>query len=93
MSIQVEFERTYGHHSATAGTGNEDLGSIRFVLADSPLDHVGNGVAVSSTLVAKRRLAANIPASTLMRGRWVDDNEAILLRQRLVRAASVVCLR
>ena len=84
---------TYCHHGTAARASNEDLLRICLVLLERPLDHVGNGVGVSATFVTEGLLAAHIPAGAGMRGTGVDDNEAILLRQRLVRAAVEVCLR
>lgn len=84
---------TYSHHSTTAGASNKNLGRVCLVLLERPLDHVGNGVGVSATFVTEGLLAAHIPAGTRMGRTGVDDNEAILLRQRLVRAAVEVCLR
>jgi len=43
--------------------------------------------------VAEGLFAAHIPAGTLVGRAGVDDDEAILLRQCVVWAAGVVCLR
>lgn len=93
MELVSGLDRTYGHHGTAAGTSDEDLGGVGLVLLECPLDHVGNGVAVSSSLMAQGSLAADIPALALVRRLWVDDDEAILLRKLGVRAASVVGLR
>jgi hypothetical protein len=79
---------TYCHHGTTARTSNKNLFGVRLVLRQGPLDHVGNGVAVTPTLMCQRLLAADVPASSFMWRAGIDDNEAILLGQS--RVGSVV---
>jgi len=49
-------QESYGHHGAGAGAGHEDLAGITVVLAQGVGDHVGDGVAVTTTVVRKSRL-------------------------------------
>lgn len=83
---------TYSHHGTTAGSRNEDLGSIDLVLGDGPLDHVRDGAAVAAAVVGQGGLAADIPAGSRVGRAGVDDNEAILLCKLGVGAAGVVGL-
>jgi hypothetical protein len=85
-------EKTYCHHGTTARACDKNLGGIRLVLLQSPLNHVCNGVAVTATLMSQCLLAANVPAGARVGRAGVDDNEAILLGKGLVRAASIVRL-
>jgi hypothetical protein len=82
----------YRHHCAAARASHEDLGCVRLVLLESPLDHVGNGVAVATALVGQCLLAADVPAGPGVGRAGVDDDEAILLRKSLIWATGIVCL-
>jgi hypothetical protein len=84
--------KTYGHHGTTARSRDEDLRGIGLVLRERPLDHVGNGVGVSATVVAKCRLATHIPTGTGVRRRGVDNDETILFGKLAVRATGIVGL-
>ena len=82
----------HGHHGTRARSGDEDLAGVHLVLLGSPVDHVGDRVAVTTTVVGQSSLGADIPASSAVGAFGVDDNEAILLSQLSVRGASVVSL-
>ena len=58
--------RTHGHHGTRAGAGNKDLAGIAVVLLEGVGDHVGNGIAVTTTIVLQGLLRRDIPASSAL---------------------------
>jgi hypothetical protein len=57
---------THGHHGTGAGTSNEDLLGVGVVLLESVRNHVGNGIAVTTTIVLQGLLRRDIPASSAL---------------------------
>lgn len=55
---------TYGHHGTRARASDEDSLGVGVVLLEGVGDHVGNGVAVTTTTVLQGLLRRDIPAST-----------------------------
>lgn len=82
----------YGHHGAGAASSDEDAAGVSLVLAESVGYHVGDGVAVAAAIVGQGRLGRDVPASALVRGFRVDDDEAVLVGELGVRRAGVVGL-
>jgi hypothetical protein len=59
-------QMTYGHHGTGARASNEDLLGVGVVLLESVRNHVGNGIAVTTTIVLQRLLRRDIPASSAL---------------------------
>jgi hypothetical protein len=59
---------------------------------NGPGDHVGDGVAVSATVVSQSRLRAYIPAFAFVGTLGIDDYEAVLFCQFGIGGAGVVSL-
>jgi hypothetical protein len=57
---------THGHHGTRAGASNEDLLGVGIVLLKSVRNHVGNGIAVTTTIVLQGLLRRDIPASSAL---------------------------
>ncbi|KAI6756085.1 hypothetical protein HG530_011821 [Fusarium avenaceum] len=71
---------TYSHHGTGRVTSDKDPLGVTAVLLENKLDHVGNRVAASTTVVGQGHLGRNIPAVTGgVRCLGVDDDEAVLL--------------
>lgn len=68
-----------GHHGTGAGAGDEDLAGVGTVLVDGIGDHIGDGIAVASTVVGERGRRRNIPASAAVGRLGVDDLNQMLI--------------
>jgi hypothetical protein len=90
--IRVCCGQNIRHHRATARACDENLLRICLIFLQGPFHHVCDSVAITTTFVRQCLLAANVPACSGMRRTGVNDNEAILLCERLVGAAVEVRL-